>query len=247
MSWLSRVVGKLTNPKSKYVTPGLEEKSKPKPPPNDETEQSERRCKIETRLKGEGVPLNPDIPPVPPANSLRFKDPGEVAERVTALTLVAMKASGMDHDVMQAIVDERDAWEYFTPSERAFMDTPSPSEEQMTQFSHGFESAWALIWALRLVREPLTTPRSPCIPEKVIEIVRDTPDLAAMRLRTPGRLAEKLEMFQHYNWAIQQAQEQGKRPPAQLNSVVAQERFRAMSWLTCQQDNEDWIELDKAG
>ncbi|GEM_PF-3841703 len=247
MNWLSRVIGKLTNPKSKYVTPGLEEKAEKKPPPTDESEQSERRSRIETRLRGEGVPLNPDLPPVPPVSSLRFKEPDEVAHRVTALTLVGMKASGMDHDVMQEIVSERKAHDYFTASERAFMDNPSPGEDEMAHFANGFESAWALIWALRLVREPLTTPRNPCQPEKVIEIVRDTPDLTMRRLRTPGRLAEKLEMFQLYNWAIQQAQAQGKGPPAQLNSIVAQERFRAMSWLTCQPENEDWCELDETG
>ena len=47
MSWFGRILGKLTNPKSKYVTPGLEEKLKPSAPLTDSDEQKMRRRESE--------------------------------------------------------------------------------------------------------------------------------------------------------------------------------------------------------
>lgn len=68
----------------------------------------------------------------------------------------------IDHDIIQEIVAERDARKYFTPTELAYIDNPTPSEQENIRFAWRFESAWTLIWVLRLVREPLTTPRNTC-------------------------------------------------------------------------------------
>lgn len=240
MSWFGRILGKLTNPKSKYVTPGLEEKLKPSAPPTDSDEQKMRRRESEIRLRGEGIPLNSDLPDVPAASDVSLRSSREVADRALALTLVGMKAHGMDHEVMLEIVRERAAENCFTADEHAFIMTPAPAPADLERFASSFEAAWALIWALRLVREPLSTPRDVCNFDRLIEIVRDTPDLSIYDLRRPCRILDKLDLFLRYDWAVKQAARNGIKPPSHLNPAVAMERYHALSWLTCQIDYENW-------
>ena len=193
-------------------------------------------------MRGEGVPLDPDRPLVESESQVRLRTPQEVADRTLALTLTAMKAEGMDHNVMLEIVIEREARSLFTDEERAFIDDPTPSESDCTKFAASFEAAWALIWALRLIREPLSKPCESCDNERLVEIVRDTPDLAAYALREPGRVLDKLDLFLRYAWAVKQALDEGRKPPSQINPDVALERYHALSWLTFQPGHEDWDE-----
>ena len=80
MSWFSRMFGKLTNPKSKYVTPGLEDGTGEGPPASDVAEQAERVARVEERLRGEGVPFNPDMEPVEAESTVQVRDRHEVAD-----------------------------------------------------------------------------------------------------------------------------------------------------------------------
>lgn len=239
MSWISRVFGKIGNRKSKYISPSLVEKPVLDTRPNCEIEKDERRQRSETRLRGEGVPLNPDFPDPLTTDDLTLRSAKDVADRLLALTLVAMKADGMDHDVMLEIVRERDAHDAFTERELEFIMDPEPSEEAMSRYCRRFESAWTLVWALRLVREPLSTPRENCDADRLIEIVRDTPELNVRSLRDANSVLDKLDLFQGYDWAVKHALKQGKPPPSQLNACVAIERYRALAWLTCQRDWEN--------
>ena len=240
MSWFGRVFGKLITKKSKYITPGLEEGTKSDEPLSDEAEQEQRRACSEVRLRGEGVPINPDLPIIKSSSQIEIRPRREVADRLLALTLVAMKGEGMDNDVIQEIVRERDAAHLFTPEERAFIDNPAPDESELALFTRRYEAAWTLVWALRLVREPLSTPREPCDVARLIEIVRDTPQLAARALRRPDQILDKLDLFIGYDWAVRKAISQGCRMPADLNADVTLERCHALCWLACMDGHENW-------
>ena len=237
MSWFSRVFGKLSgNRKTRYLSPKLREQPAPPADP-DLAEREARKSQSETRLRGEGVPISPVSPDYGTSSDVRLRTAKETADRLLALTLVAMKAEGLDHAAIQEIIDVRGARELFTPEEADFINTPMPSEEDMLRFSICYEAAWTLVWALRLVREPLSTPRECCDNDRLIQIVRDTPDLTRNSLREPGRVLDKLHLFYHYASAVRDAEADGQKPPANIRSEVALGRHWALSWLARQQEN----------
>tara|TARA_Y100000052_G_C2940461_1_gene80268 strand:+ start:173 stop:919 length:747 start_codon:yes stop_codon:yes gene_type:complete len=242
MNWLSRVFGNLGSRKSKYITPHLLDEDGCDVPKTPDEEQVDRRARTEQRLRGEGVPINPDLGEVTSERDANIRAPEEVADRLLALTLVAMKAEGMDHEIMLEIVKERKADTLFTSRERAFILNPSPSDADLEHFSKSYEAAWALVWALRLVREPLTTPRRNCDHERVISIVRDTPDLTVNALRDTPSVLDKLDLFMRYASAVQASLAEGKKPPSEIIAIVALERYNALSWLTHHEGREDWDE-----
>ena len=174
-----------------------------------------------------------------------IRSPEEVADRLLALTLVAMKAEGMDHEIMLEIVKERQADRLFTAKERAFILNSTPGEADREHFARSFEAAWALVWALRLVREPLTTPRRCCDHDRVISIVRDTPDLTVNALRDTPSVLDKLDLFMRYASAVHEALAQGKKPPSEIVATVAIERYNALSWLSHHNGRDDWDEPEK--
>lgn len=246
MSLFGRLFGQLFTKKSQYITPGLEEKSKAPEPVTDTQEQARRKAESENRLRGEGVPFDPDLPPVPPESQLRLRSAQEVADRALALTLVAMKGDGWDHDIILEIANVRNALSLFTSEELKFIHNPEPSEDDKIQFAHHFEAAWTLVWSLRLIHDPLSTPRHTCDAKRLTEIVRDTRDLTINELRRPCRLLDKLDLFQRYDWAVRQSIAADVRPPGQIEAIVALERYHALRWLTCTDGQEQWDELKLA-
>ncbi len=241
MGWFRRLRDQIGNRKTKYVSPGLEEPSEPEAPQTDNAEQKLRRSQTVNRLRGEGIFVSDDLALAPPESSLCMRSPQDVANRLMALTLVALKADVMEHDEILAIVRERQARPYLTAEEAAFIDKPAPSDQDREHFLRSYEAAWTLVWTLRLVREPLSTPRDVCDRDKLIEIVRDTPDLTINSIRRPCRMLEKLDLYICYDAAVRDAEAEGCKPPSHLHPVVASERYRALAWAAGEDHDEPEI------
>jgi hypothetical protein len=211
------------------------------PPVADDA--ADRKSRSETRLRNEGVPVNPNLPAIVSEAGARLRTPREVADRVLALTLVSMKGEGLDQDTLMEIVNDRKAIDLFTAEERAFINNTEPSEADKIRFTWRYEAAWVLLWALRQHREPLGPPRNLCDPARLVTIVRDTPDVSVHGLRAAADILDKTDMIYRYHWAIAQARLDSKSPPSHMHPGVALERHHALNWLTGYNNNCDWDDV----
>lgn len=244
MAWWDKFTGKPTQ-RDRPKTPVLATVTLP---PSDETntlhgDQPLRKAWAEGVLRGEGVPINPHLPVIESEAEITLRTSQEVADRLLALALVAVKGEGLEHQRVQEIIAERNALALFTPKERAFIETPEPIMHDRIQFSWRYEAAWPLVWALNYVEGNLGAPRETVDPAGLVQLVRDEQNLAQYGLRSANDILNEADLIYRYHWAVRQAGIDGREPPAGLDPGVVMERHHALNWLIGYADGADWDDV----
>lgn len=193
-------------------------------------------------LQAQGVPVNPHLPMIESEAEVSIRSAREAADRLLALTVVAVKGEGLEQRLINEIVDERGVRLLFTPAELAFIDNPNPSLHDRTQFSWRYEAAWVLFWALGC-EDPLGRPDRICDVPRLTATVRDEPDLACHGLCSTNDILNEADLIYRYHWAVRQAGLDGNPPPAALDPGVVMERHHALNWLIGYDDNADWDDV----
>jgi hypothetical protein len=247
MSWIRKVFGGKREEKARpapaeAVHPPIQVDLPPAPGDTLTGDQFRRKQWAEEMLRAEGVPLNPHLPAIESEAQTSLRKADEVADRLLALTLVGVKGEGIEQEVIEEIIDERNARALFTPAELAFIDDPDPTLQDRTQFSWRYEAAWVLLWALQHLPGPLGRPDRICDVPLLAAIVRDEADLARHGLRSANDILNEADLIYRYHWAIRQARLEGSAPPAGLDPGVTMERHHALNWLIGYNE-DDWDDV----
>lgn len=208
-----------------------------------ESEEIARKQRSEAVLSAAGVSINPHLPFLESEDEVSIRSPREIAERLLALNIVAVKGEGLGQEIIERIVEERGMRPLFTPTELAFIDDPEPSEHDRLQFVWRYEAAWVLFWALNLVQGPLGLPSHLCDVPMLAETVRDTADLTVNGTRSARELLDEADLIYRCAWAIRQAGFDRVTPVGNLDPGVTMERHYALNWLI-DPDGSDWDDVD---
>ena len=203
-----------------------------------------RKARSETRLQAEGVPFNKHLPAIEDEQGARRRSKEQIAWRAMALMVVAVKGEGLEHSAIGEIVDEYGLKNHFTPKEAAFIQNPSPSDHDRTQFVWRYEAAWTLLWALGYI-EVLDMPSSICDVPVAVTFMRDqTPAefIANASLRPMEQLLDAADLIYRYHWAVVNARVHGEDAPESLEPGVTMERHYALNWLIGYMDQE-WDDI----
>ena len=133
-----------------------------------------------------------------------------------------------------------------TPAEKAYLENPSPEQQECIQFVWRYEGIGVLLWAAGVV-DDLPYPS---------EII-DVPVLAAIfwqhkgigdllkkgYARKPEEILDKADLNMRYDWACVDARIHGKEAPASLDSGVVAERHYAFNWITGANDGAAWDDI----
>jgi hypothetical protein len=206
-------------------------------------DQRRRKDRSEALLKAKGVRINASLPVIESQAEARFRSPREVADRLLALTIAAVKGEGLEQEIVERVVEERRAKPLFSPHELAFIDDPDPSQRDRIQFSWRYEAAWVLLWALRLTEIPLGLPHRICDVGLIAKTVRDSADLARSGLRPAKVLLDEADLIYRCHWAVRQAQLDGVETSGDLQPGVTLERHYALNWLIGYRDGCDWDDV----
>ena len=206
-------------------------------------EQLARKHRSEAILRAEGIPFIAHLPAIESAREVTRRSAGEVAERLQALEIVAVKAEGLEQEIVADIVSERGLSSLFSPRERAFIDDPQPNKQDCIQFVWRYEAAWVLLWALNMSDAPLGLPREICNVPFLVKTVTDRPNLAARGLRPVAELLDEADLIYRCHWATRQARLKQRDVPAGLDPGVTTERHYALNWLIGDGD-EAWDDVN---
>jgi Domain of unknown function (DUF4272) len=199
-----------------------------------ETSQS-RKAKTERYLRARKVPINEFLPLIEDSKKARIRTARDVAERVVALYSVSARGNGVDQKKVDDVIQRSGARGFLTPSEREFLATKNPSQQQLANASWRLEAIWVLLWALGEV-DTLDFPTGTCDMEKLHASIpkpaATAAFLASAKLRSAEEILDESDKIYRTHWAVRDAQVNGARPPAGLNPIVVVERHYALNWLT---------------
>ncbi|SDX37195.1 DUF4272 domain-containing protein [Celeribacter indicus] len=192
-----------------------------------------RKARSEARLREEGVPVNPHLPPVGDGVTALARPEAEVVERALGAMIAAVKAETRDDGFIAKVIAQYRAEDVFTPLERAFIDDPAPSQEDCTTFVWRSEEVQVLLWAVRLL-DALPYPAGlapvPAMGQIMSRLGRDGL-VAEARLRPLAEILDAADLTARYRWACANARTNRRTAPSNLDPGVVCERHYAFNWL----------------
>jgi len=207
-------------------------------------DQAVRKERSERILKAEGIRINPHLPMIESEEEVQPRTAKEIGDRLTALVVVAFKASEKpDQDLVQSIVADRALGDVLTPSEREFIDDPDPDNRSRIQISWKCEAAWPLLWALNHVEGQLGLPRDTCDVPFLSGTVFDAAGLTTRGVRAISEILDEADLIYRCHWEVRQAGLDGMEPTGALHPGVTMERHHALNWLVRYNENADWDEV----
>jgi len=199
----------------------------------------DRRERSQQRLVAEGVPINPYLPAIEGEGEASIRSKADVVNRAMALTIVAVRAQGMDVEDARALVGKYDLADHLTPVEAAYLADDEPEVADHVQMVWRYEAAAMLLWAVGLADE-LGFTDAPGKPTGIIDAPTLTEIMAKRtaeqmhadaRLRPAAELLDAADMIYRYHWAAREAGLNGEPIPAGLDMDVIMERHHALNWL----------------
>ncbi|HEX2900794.1 MAG TPA: DUF4272 domain-containing protein, partial [Bacteroidia bacterium] len=201
-----------------------------------------RKSNTEAYLKSLKIPYSSSLPPIEGEEVARFRSLDEVAGRALALMVVAVKAEGLEDEIVQQVIQQFEIAPFLSPAEKAFIDDPAPSQQDKINFIWRYESLWALLWAMGYI-DKLAFPDQICDVPHSVGLIHGLGSLAAViggaKMRSPGELLNQCDLAYRLDWAVVDARLRGEAAPANIEAGVVYERHYALNWLRCYFD-QDW-------
>jgi len=176
-----------------------------------------------------------------------IRSPDEVATRALGLFAVVALAFGAERSEITGWLSDHDLWRELAPSEAGFVDTPTPSRQQIVHASWLSERLIMILWALGAVDE-LPSPDEQCdtlvfqeiLPPYSATSVADF--LGSARLRSEPELIAMAEDTRALHWEATDAEIKARPAQPRVDIEVIRERHHAINWIIGH-DGADWDDV----
>jgi hypothetical protein len=209
----------------------------------------QRKAQSEVLLRNRLIDTPEILPPVVSEFEVTLRSADDVAWRMLALFIVAVRAESLANEqpIPVATLQEKSplAFKALTRWEANFLKNESPDEDDVIAAGWRYEALAALQWAVGMHAE-LKFPDEICdVPEVAKQMIAQ-PDrqlIEVARLRPTAELLDALDLNYRLLWAARDATTQGQEPPAGIVGGAVTERQHALNWLTCF-EHADWDDVD---
>ena len=208
------------------------------------TAQERKDISIEI-LKSQGVPFIDHLPLVYETSEVAPREKDEVIARAICSFAAIMCACTIkdngeltDEDKQYAkdFLDNRfGCLDKLTRMERRVIEGEASCDEAV-KVSWKYESLWALMWAMGLVKK-LDFPKDTCDCDFVMKTFSD--DFSErVKIRGTDEILQALDLIYRYHWACVNARVNGSKS-AGLDEEVVMERRGGLEWLCCKGAEND--------
>lgn len=195
-----------------------------------------RKTRTEEFLKSKKIPFASSLPPIEGDEMAQIRSLDEVTGRALALMAVAVKAEGLEDDILKQVIAQFEIAQFLSPREQAFIANPEPGQQDKINFIWRYEGLWVLLWALGYIEE-LPFPENICDVERSVGLLHGQGSLQAFRdnarLRSVAELLDACDLAYRLNWAAVSARLRNEAPPANMDASVIYERHYVLNWLRC--------------
>lgn len=164
-----------------------------------------------------------------------FRSPLACAQRSIILFAVVSAGYGEDRSKIIGWLKEERLWSYVSEEEKAFFESPKPTEQQIINATWRVEALSVLLWALQKIPSisnlrKLSDVKS--IQDACSFYMRNTQDfLESAQLLSEDEIYDANEMIYDAHWKVRDAQINGRPVPEEIIPGLVQERHHAINWL----------------
>ncbi|AFY43817.1 DUF4272 domain-containing protein [Nostoc sp. PCC 7107] len=187
--------------------------------------------KSEALLAKHGILCNPSLPPIEAQINIRTTE--EITGRILALCYCALKGEGANYSQLEKYSERFNVREKLTPKEKVFARKSLPSEQEKIDACWGYESAWILLWALKLAEKTIF-PSHPCNAADVVRIIAshsETSLSAVASRRNEQEILFEADFIYRCHWVCKNNTLNNVPLSPLLDPSVTYEWHYAINWL----------------
>jgi hypothetical protein len=207
-----------------------------------------RKATTTAQLAERDIRIAPHLPPCVSEVEVELREPRDVAARVLALFVCAVRAESLALGDAIAVETMRErmplAFTALTPTEAAFMGSAAPAKQETIDHAWRYEAIVPLAWSLGIVDSvpfPTAICDVPTLAQTILALKGDE-FLASARFRTISEILDLLDVTFRLHWATTAARVRQSVVPEIAEGAVA-ERHHALNWLV-RFGNVDWDEVE---
>ncbi|MBS1728052.1 MAG: DUF4272 domain-containing protein [Armatimonadetes bacterium] len=191
-----------------------------------------------------GFQVNPRLPAIESDGEVRIRSNEELYKRMIALFLVTGSAHYPDGPFFREYVDEHGIVDWLSKREQEFFYNDSRKEKDIVNFTWGTEAFILLSWCGGLIdtlnfpqRQSSIGPIADLLPQ---EIEEEGELKSALRVRSTTELLNVSDFLYRLHWALRSSPKKGQ---AFADWEIVMEWHKAINWITCYDDEDDWDQV----
>lgn len=208
----------------------------------------ERKRLTEVFLHQHKIPTLDSLPYIEDVEQTQFRSPDIVAKKAIVLRVLIDVANGVVH-VHDAIeyLKKYDLWPLVSGNEILFLENKQRTSSDIFPMKWRIENLNVLIWALGYPAElPFPTTTCSYVFLEVLPAFNQNPQpwLERAKYRNLDDIVRELDLTYRMHWALVDALENGRTPPAGIRISIVYERHFALNWITMYDEDWDSITTD---
>jgi hypothetical protein len=209
-------------------------------------DQQARRAQSEAYCRAHGVPYykNPTAMLTDSEAEATLRTQDQVVDRALALCFIGLKSEMMSPAQLAEIDKAYHISSKLTPTERAYVTAPHPTEQQRIDANWRYEGLHVLLWALGYV-PTLAYPDRMCEVAPDVKIIHDLTEAQfrqRAKLRSKKEILDQADLILRLDWACTEARLKKQPAPGDLDSDAVVERHHALNWLI-QYGDQEWDDV----
>lgn len=206
-----------------------------------------RKEASELQLHKRGIRINLQLPVIESDEEVRLRSADELIDRMMALWLVASAAQSGQIEPYRSLVEIHHLQPILSASEAAFLFASDNDASALHRFQSCAEALYFLAWCAGLVDE-LQVSVKPSNLKKIAHYFptafHDGSSLrAALRMRSKSKVLDWCDLLYRMHWAVRHAQLTQKLSPPNVNADQVREWHRAVNWMCCYEEMDDWDQV----
>ena len=208
-----------------------------------DAENEHRKQETIAKLKALNIPVLESLPTVPSTSQVTYRSEEEVAKRILALAITAVKGELKTKDIpLQIFQKYQMSMEDVTHWEFNFINSDQPQAQDFVNAIWRYESLNTLMWACGYLDE-MPFPSEIVNVKDITTYIRECRDfedfLMNANMRDMDEILDELDLIYRLHWACVDARVNNLAPPEGIHPSVVYERHYALNWLI-DRYNEDW-------
>ncbi|MEH0153459.1 DUF4272 domain-containing protein [Limibacter armeniacum] len=201
---------------------------------SDETaNQVDRKQKSLDYCKQHGIPTADHLKKIKEEDQVVLRTKEEIVNRALALCYIGLKSEGIEDSYLTTFESKYNLLPYLTPVETTFVESESPSVQQVENANWRYESLHLLLWTLGYI-DTLSFPEEKSDVSANVKIVFEKTReelIQQAKLRTKEEILDQADLYYRVHWACVDAGVKNQPVPANLNANVVYERHYSLNWL----------------
>jgi len=206
-----------------------------------------RKISSESKLRALGVPINEHLPLIESEEETTLRSVEDVHHRLVALWAVVGKALLGTESRFASYIVQHQMQPWLSEVERKFILDFQPSERDGIHFSWQLEALFFVAWCAGLI-EAEEVPKQESSVQSILDLFPqdgEPPDRlqTAIAIRPKAAILDRADLLYRLHWAVRNARLTGSSGLNEVNGGVVQEWHRAVNWMVCYNEEDDWDQV----